>query len=181
MSSTSAQALQEQGVKLFKDKEYEAAARTFRQAQEQYEAAGAADMAAEMLVNIGLVHRALGESQQALDLMQEALSIFQDKNDQLRVAKVLGNMGGVYAALGDKEQAYSAYRSAADIFQALGEKQLYGETLVAMGDLQVRDGKLGAGAATYEVGLENLGELSGTQKILKGLIGIRNRFTGGKS
>jgi hypothetical protein len=49
-----------------------------------------------------------------------------------------------------------------------------------MGDLQVREGKIGAGAATYEVGLSELDELTTGQKVLKGLIGIRNRLTGSK-
>jgi tetratricopeptide (TPR) repeat protein len=177
----SAKELQEQGLKLFQQKEYEAAKRLFEQARDQYEADGQPDMAAEMNVNIGLIHRLLGESQRALEILREALTVFQDLNDQLRVAKVLGNLGLVYRGLNDNEQAYNAYRSAADIFETLGEKQLYGETLVALGDLQVREGKLGAGAATYEVGLDNLDELNASQKILKGLIGIRNRFTGGGS
>ena len=174
-----AKELQDQGLKLFQQKEYEAAKRAFEQARDQYEADNQPDMAAEMNVNIGLVHKLLGENQRALEMMQAALIVFQSMNDQLRVAKVLGNLGLVYRALGDNEQAYNAYRNAADTFEALGEKQLYGETLVAMGDLQVREGKIGAGAATYEVGLGNLDELSTSQKVLKGLIGIRNRFTGG--
>jgi tetratricopeptide (TPR) repeat protein len=136
-------------------------------------------MVAEMQTNIGLVHRALGEHQQALDTMQGALTIFQELGDPVRVAKVLGNMGGVYAALGDKEQAYNCYRQAADVFEEQGEKKLYGETLIAMGDLQVRDGKLMSGAATYEVGLEQLDQLSASQKVLKGLLGIRNKLVGG--
>ncbi len=174
-----AKEMQDQGLKLFQQKEYEAAKRLFEQARDQYEAEGHADMAAEMNVNIGLIHRLLGENQRALDLLQEALVVFQGMDDQLRVAKVLGNLGLVYRGLNDNEQAHNAYRSAAEIFDALGEKQLYGETLVAMGDLQVREGKLGAGAATYEVGLGNLDELNASQKVLKGLIGIRNRFLGG--
>ncbi len=175
---SSAQDLQQKGVKLFQQKEYEAAAQTFQQALAAYEADGQPDMAAEMRVNLGLVHRALGAHQQALEAMQEAIAHFQETNDQRRMAMALGNMGGVYVALGDKEQAYTSYRTAADMFQALGEKKLYGETLMAMGDLQVRDGKLGAGAATYEVGLSELDELTARQKIMKGLIGIRNRITG---
>ncbi len=173
--------LQEQGVKLFRQKEYEEAARTFQQAQEAYEAESKPDMAAEMLTNLGLVHRALGENQQALDVMQQALHTFQQTEDALRAAKVLGNMGGVYVALGDREQAYTCYRQAADVFQELGEKKLHGETLLAMADLQVREGKIGTGAATYEVGLSELDKLSPSQKILKGLIGFRNKLTGGNS
>jgi tetratricopeptide (TPR) repeat protein len=177
---TTANEFQAQGVKLFQQKDYEAAARAFQQAQTAFEAAGQRDMAGEMLTNVGLVHRALGENQQALDVMQQALTAFQDMEDPLRAAKVLGNMGGVYMALGDREQAYNCYRSAADVFQEMGEQKLYGETLLAMGDLQVKEGKILAGAATYEVGLEQMGgELSGTQKLLKGLIGMRNKLIGG--
>ena len=178
---STAQELQEQGVKLFHQKEYESAVRLFRQAEEAYEGENQLDLSAEMKTNIGLVHRALGENQQALDMMQDALRTFQSMSDQLRTAKVLGNMGGVYAALGDKEQAYNSYRQAADLFQELGEKKLHGETLVAMADLQVREGKIMSGAATYEVGLSELDSLSPSQKMLKGLIGIRNKLTGGKS
>ncbi|MBL8165138.1 MAG: tetratricopeptide repeat protein [Anaerolineae bacterium] len=176
---TTAQQLQEQGIKLFQQKDYEEAARLFNQAQAAYEADGQRDMVAEMQTNIGLVHRVLGQHQQALDAMQAALTIFQELNDPLRAAKVLGNMGGVYAGLGDKEQAYNCYRQAADIFDEQGDKKLYGETMLAMADLQVRDGKLMAGAATYEVGLENLDDLSAGQKVIKGLLGIRNKLTGG--
>lgn len=178
---STADQLQEQGVKLFRRKEYEEAARIFQQAQEAYETEERADMAAEMLTNLGLVHRALGENQQALDVMQQALYTFQQMEDPLRAAKVLGNMGGVYAALGDREQAYSCYRQAADVFQELGEKKLHGETLLAMADLQVREGKISTGAATYEVGLSELDKLSPSQKVLKGLIGFRNKLTGGGS
>lgn len=174
-----AQEFQQQGVKLFQQHDYEAASRAFRQAQEAYEADGDKGMVAEMQTNIGLVHRSLGENQQALESMQAALVTFQEMNDGRRAAMVLGNLGGVYVALGDREQAYNCYRQAADIFEEIGEKKLYGETLIAMGDLQVRDGKVLAGAATYEVGLENLDELSASQKIIKGLLGFRNKLTGG--
>jgi tetratricopeptide (TPR) repeat protein len=112
-------------------------------------------------------------------MMQEALHTFQATDDMLRTAMVLGNIGGVYVALGDKEQAYNCYRQAADLFEDLGEKQLYGETLVALGDLQVRDGNVMRGAATYEVGLENLSELSTSQKVINGLLGFRNKLVGG--
>src|SRR5689334_9565327 len=156
----SANELQEQGIKLFQQRDYEAAARAFQQAQEAYTAEGKRDMAAEMQSNIGLVHRALGEHQQALEAVQASLRTFQELGDQLHTAQALGNLGGVYLALGDKEQAYNCYRQAADIFEALGEKKYYGETLLAMADLQVKDGKLMQGAATYEVGLENMDELN---------------------
>lgn len=179
MTENTPQQHQEEGVKLFRQKAYEEAMKQFHQAQTGFEAAGQADMAAEMAVNIGLVHRSLGENQQALDAMEVALHTFEMQNDRLRTAMVLGNMGGTFAAMGDREQAHACYRRAADAFQELGEKKLHGETLIAMAGLQVKEGKLGAGAATYEVGLSELDGLNASQKVLKGLIGIRKRLTGG--
>jgi len=175
---STAKELQDRGVKLYEQKDYEAAARIFQQAMEAYEAEDKRDMSAEMRTNIGLVHRALGENQQALEAMQAALRVFQEEGDQLRSAQVMGNLGGVYIELGDKEQAYNCYRQAADAFQDLGEQEMYGQTLIAMAKMQVRDGKIWQGAATYEVGLENIGKLSMSQKMLKSLIGVRNRLTG---
>jgi tetratricopeptide (TPR) repeat protein len=176
---TTARELQDQGVKLFQQKDYEAASRLFQQAKEAYETDQQPDMVAEMQVNIGLVHRLLGEHQQALDAMQLALETFSASGDTRRAAMVLGNLGAVYLGLSDREQAYNCYRQAADIFQELGEKKLYGETLIAMADLQVKERKLSMGAATYEVGLEQLDDLSASQKVIKGLLGVRNKLTGG--
>lgn len=172
--SEDAKALQERGVKLYEQQEYEAASRSFRRAQEAYEAAGATDMAAEMKTNIGLVHRALGEHQQALDVMTDALHSFEDEGDTLRWAQVLGNMGGVYLEMKDKEQAYNCYRQAADAFQELGEDRMYGETLIAMAKMQFKDGKIWPAAATYEVGLSFLDELNFSQRILKRLLVYRD-------
>lgn len=177
--SEEAKSLQEQGIKLYGQQDYEAAARVFKQARDAYEAAEQPDMAAEMQTNIGLVHRALGEHQQALDAMQAALRVFEDQGDQLRTAQVLGNMGGVYLEVGDKEQAYNCYRQAADTFRDLGEERMYGETLIAMARMQFRDGKIWPAAATYEVGLEHLDNLTFSQKVLKRLINVRNRLAGG--
>jgi len=171
--------LQQEGIQFFQQREYEAAAQRFQQAREAYEAAGQQDMAAEMRVNLGLVHRALGEYDRAAALMHEALAFFSEINDEKRAAQVLGNLGGVYAAQGDTEQALTCYRQAADILKAQGEEELYGKTLLAMGDLQVRSGQVMSGAALYEVGLDSIDDLSGTQKILKGLLGIKRRLIGG--
>jgi tetratricopeptide (TPR) repeat protein len=181
--TSDAKTLQDQGVKLYNQQDYEAATKVFQQAKSAYEDQGDVAMAAEMQTNIGLVHRALGEHQQALDAMQAALHIFQEENEQLRAAQVLGNMGGVYMEIDDKEQAHTCYRQAADTFDDLGETKLYGETMLAIARLQFKDGKIWPAAATYEVGLENLDKLSFGQKVLKRLIGVRNRLSGaaGKS
>jgi tetratricopeptide (TPR) repeat protein len=173
--------MKEQGVALYSQHDYEAANRAFQQAKESYEEESNYEMAAEMKVNIGLVHRSLGELQQALELMQEALRHFEEENDKMRTAQTLGNLGGVYLSLNDKEQAELSYRSAANLFDELGEDELYSDTMMALGAMQVRDGKLFMGAATYQVALENRTKLTGTQKIIKSLSGLINRLGGASS
>ncbi|MGB1286841.1 MAG: tetratricopeptide repeat protein [Aggregatilineales bacterium] len=172
MSLDKANDLKTKGEKLYYQHDYEAAARTFQEARDLYDTAGDEEKVAEMKVNTGLTHRALGESQQALEIMQDALRTFQKLDKPLQVARVMGNLGGVYSALNDKEQAYETYREAADIFLAEGENELYSETLLALGGLQMRDGKVFMAAATYQIGLEGIKNPTGRQKLLMRLTGI---------
>jgi len=50
---------------------------------------------------------------------------------------------------------------------------------LAIGDLQLRDGKFLMGATTYRIGLENIPNLTPTQKIIKSLSGVIDRLMGG--
>jgi tetratricopeptide (TPR) repeat protein len=173
--------LKEQGIKLFVQHDYEAANRAFQQAKDAYEAENNYMMAAEMKVNIGLVHRSLGENQQALELMQEALRLFQEKHDKLRMAHVLGNMGGVYLAFNDKEKAENAYREAATIFQELGETDFRSDTLEALGRLQLTSGKYLEGAVNYQTALSSRKNLRFTQRIILALSNFISRMLIGKN
>jgi len=175
---SSADELKQKGVELFEQFEYEQAIKVFNQAKNAFEEDDNSIMAAEMLANIGLVHRALGQGQQALDAMGQALVTFQREDDALRTAQVLGNMGGVYAKMKDREQAYNTYRQAADIFEELGKKEMYGQTLLAMGQLQLDEGKFLAGAATYQVALENVEKPTWQQRMIKNLGGTVNKIMG---
>lgn len=172
-----AEELKEQGIKRYQQKLYEDAARDFQKAAELYAEDGQKDMVAEMQSNIGLVHRALGEYQQALDIMDVALRKFQELNDLMRTALVLGNMGGVFVELRDKEQAYNCYRQAAEVFGELGDDEKYGETLIAIGELQIKDGKIMEGATLYQEGLNLVKDLNARQKFVKWAMSLRDRLT----
>src|SRR5438270_13448301 len=97
--STAAE-LQDQGTKLFMQRDYEAAADLFKQAKAAYEADNKKDMGAEMQVNMGLIDRALGNYDNAIQSMNEARQIFIGMSDRSREAQVIGNLGGVYLAQG---------------------------------------------------------------------------------
>lgn len=173
--------LKEEGVKLFAQHDYEAANRSFQQAKDAYESENNYVMVAEMKVNIGLVHRSLGESQQALDLMLEALHFFQDKHDKMRIAQVQGNLGGVYLALNDIDKAESAYRDAANLFKELGHTDLHSDTLQALGRLQLTNGRFLAGATNYQTALMGRSNLSFQQRIILTLSNLISRVMGDKT
>ncbi len=159
--------LQDQGVKLFMQHEYEAAADVFKQAQGAYDAEGKKDLAAEINYD------------DAIKLMTGAQQVFHDMNDRSREAQVIGNLGGVYLSQGNSEQAVTLYREAADTFRELKDEERYGQTLLAIADVQMKSGKLGEAMVTYEIALENIKSPNFRQKILKGLIGVKNRVAGG--
>lgn len=171
--------LQEQGVKLFMQHDYEMAAEKFKAAVAAYEQEGKQDMAAEMKVNLGLTDRALGNFDTAVGLMSEARQIFANTQDRNREAQVIGNLGGVYLSQGNNEQAMTLYREAADTFLELEDNERYGQTLLAIADIQFKTGKMMQAATTYEIALDNVKDLNFRQKIMKGLINVKNKVAGG--
>jgi len=170
--------LKDTGVHQFMQGDYEQAVETFRQATAAYEQAGQADMVAEMQVNLGLALHSIGKSEEALEQMKTAHTVFAGMGDKHRSAQALGNMARVYARLGNTEQAITNYREASAAFMDLGDEESYGQTVLAIADLQLRSGKLMQAAATYEVGLDYVKNPNARQKLMKKLLGVRNRFMG---
>lgn len=170
--------LKKQGVEQFLQGDYEEAIETFKQAIAAYEDEGSGDMVAEMQVNLGLALHSMGESEQALEQMNMAHAVFVQIDDSSRTAQCLGNMARVYAKLGNTEQAMTNYREASALFLEIDDEENYGQTVLAIADLQMRSGQLMQAAATFEVGLDYVKNPTGRQKMMKRLLGLRNRLTG---
>lgn len=171
--------LKDRGVAEYLRGDYELAVETFRAAAAQYGDDGVADMVAEMQVNLGLALHSLDQHDAALEQMTQAHAVFAQMKDAHRTAQALGNMARVYAGQGNSEQAITNYREAAAIFNELGDEENYGQTVLAIADLQLRGGQVMKAAATYEVGLEHVKNLNARQKLMKKLLGLRNRLGGG--
>jgi tetratricopeptide (TPR) repeat protein len=171
--------LKDKGVDQYMRGDLDEAVETFRAAIDAYEDAGAADMVAEMQVNLGLALHMLGQSEEALKQMNMAHQVFLQMGDQNRTAQALGNMARVYAKLGNTEQALTNYREASALFIELGDENNYGETVMAIADLQFRSGQLMTAAATAEVALEYIKNPNARQKVMKRMLAFRNKMTGG--
>lgn len=170
--------LQIKATRLFEKGKYEEAATIFVEASAAYEKEGTGDLAAEMRVNLGLAQRELGDFEAAINEMQAGLAYFRETEDRLREAQTLGNMALAYSKAEDEEQAQTMYRDAARIFREIGEDEYYGETILALADMQFRSGNLMEALATFEVGLEHIRNKNHRQKMMKQLLVLKNRLSG---
>jgi tetratricopeptide (TPR) repeat protein len=87
-------------------------------------------------------------------------------------------MALAYSKAEDQEQAQTMYRAAARIFREIEEDEYYGETILALSDMQFRSGNLVEALATFEVGLEHIRNKNHRQKMLKQLLVLKNRLSG---
>jgi len=179
-NATSALELKEEGQRLFQEGLYEEAAAVFRQAQEMFTAEGNEIEAAEMVNNLGVIHRMRGEWDEAIAVLEEARATFVRLGDRDREAQTLGNLGGLYASRGQRDKATECLRQAADTFAELGDAQHQGETLLALGVQMWKSGDRSGGLAAYEAGLHALQQPTAGQKTLRGLLGLRGRLLGGR-
>jgi tetratricopeptide (TPR) repeat protein len=175
-----AEALKAEGLRLFEEGLYEEAVERFGQAQELFAAEGKQVEAAEMLNNLGVVYRLMGQWDQARAALEEAQAAFGRLGNRNREAQTLGNLGGLLASQGDRLRAQEYLRQAAEIFDELGDTQRQGETLLALGAQMWKAGDRRGGLATYEAGLLLLKKPTPQQKALRGLLRLRGRLLGGK-
>ncbi|MEA3374954.1 MAG: tetratricopeptide repeat protein [Chloroflexota bacterium] len=174
----SARDVKEEGLRLFQEGLYPEAADRFRKARDMFVAEGDEVEAAEMLNNLGVIHRMRREWDEAIAALEEARAAFAALGDRSREAQVLGNLGGLHASQGQREEAMEYLRQAADAFAALGDHQRRGETLLALGVQQWKLGERQEGLTTYQVGLRTLDQPSIFQRILRALLSLRNRLLG---
>ncbi|HQA69876.1 MAG TPA: tetratricopeptide repeat protein [Aggregatilineales bacterium] len=176
--SPEADALKEEGLRLFRIGEHTQALDHFEQAYDAYMAAERPLDAAEMLNNIGVIWRMEDDTGAAAVSLERAREIFAEHGDRSREAQVLGNLAPLYSKQGRIDEAIAAYRTAAEMFGELGDKDRQGETLLALGILQFREGQRQAGLASYEAGLMLIKNPTPKQKRTRMLLKMRKRVTG---
>jgi tetratricopeptide (TPR) repeat protein len=177
-NAASARELKEEGLRLFQEGLYEEAAAVFGWAQEMFAGDGNEVEAAEMVNNLGVIRRRQGKWDEAIAALDEARAAFVRLGDRNREAQALGNLGGLYASQGERDKAKECLHQAADIFVELGDAQRQGETLMALGVQMWKTGDRSGGLAMYEEGLHTLQNPAASQKVLRGLLGLRARLSG---
>lgn len=174
-----ADALRDEGMRLFENGAYADALDCFQRAHDAYTEAGDTLSAGEMLNNCGVIHRLDQNNEQAAEMFAAARQIFTDAGDRSREAQALGNLAPLLSKQGQIDAAIEAYQEAATAFGKLGDDARRAEVLMALGLLQFREGQRAAGMGTYERGLMLLENPTPKQKRTRALLKMRQRVLGG--
>ncbi|MBN1427366.1 MAG: tetratricopeptide repeat protein [Anaerolineae bacterium] len=170
--------LKEEGLRLFEDGAYQEAIEQFELARQGFEKEGQKLAMAEMLNNIGVIHRVEGRLPEAARMLEEAMAIFVELGDRDREAQALGNLAPIYKKQGDLEKTLEAYKKSADIFGEIGDLEKQGEILMTLGIAQFDAGKRIDGVTSYEAGLRIIPKPSIRQKWLRTLLKLRMKALG---
>ena len=132
---------QDEAVSLFQQGQYRDALARFETAVSLCAAQGDKAGQAEMLNNIGVVHRILKQYQAAATALQQAAEIFAELNDLNHQGQTLGNLGDLYAAQRQREDAARAYSNAAALFAQCNDGSKQSQVLRALSLLKIRQGQ----------------------------------------
>ena len=88
--ATTARELKDEGLRLYEEGLLDEAAEAFLRARDMFTVERNDLEAAEMMNNLGLIHRGAGEFDEAAKLLEEAKSVFARLGDRSREAQALG-------------------------------------------------------------------------------------------
>lgn len=141
MSETSPEQLKAEGMQQFRRGAHDQALATFEAAAAAFAAQNDELGQAEMLNNVGVIHRVRRNYAAAHAALGKAMALFAQRGDTQRQAAALGNIGDVFAAEGDRETAVRCYSDAAELFAGAGDRQKQGQMLRALSLLRLRQGQ----------------------------------------
>jgi len=110
-------------------------------------------------LNLGNLHWALGQPQQALALFLQAEPVFRQSQDELRLARVNNSLGVVYLQLGRLSEAQAALEASIELSRQAGDRRLAANALDTLGELHMRQGDPAAALAWHDAALAELGPL----------------------
>lgn len=130
-----------EALQLFRQGRYEQALAAFETAVGAYAAEKDDAGRGEMLNNIGVVRRLLGQPEAARAALTEAETLFAGLGDKVRQGQALGNLADVHAQTKDRTAAARAYSSAAQLFAEAGDGEKQAQVLRALSLLRLRQGQ----------------------------------------
>ena len=126
----------------------------FAAALDRWEAAGDRVEIVDVLNQMGVIQRTLGETGAALDLYERALAHALEWGNRSGEAQTRNNLAVVYGLLGDSAKARQSYREALRIWEELEDSREIGTTLYNFGTHLLERGETQAALESLNRALE---------------------------
>lgn len=173
--------LKEEGLKLFQQGSHDAALAKFQGALESYTVDNQPAGQAEMLNNIGVIHRIYRNWGEAIVAFSQAELIFKEMGDDNRLAQVWGNLGDLYAFQGEREKAAGYYSDSAEAFSRAKDPGRQSQVLRAMSLLRLRQRRFVEAMRLMAMSQSVLPQPNWLQRLWHGLLRFALRLFGGAS
>lgn len=176
MAQPSAKKLQEQGVALFRQGKFEAAAEKLNEALQN--AVDQPQQSAEIYNDLGVTYKQLANYPAAHQALDEAMTRFTQLQEKKGQAQTLGNRASVFEAEGRLDEAVEIYKQSAAMLEEVGESEMAMYVWQAISRLRTKQGQYIAAIGAYEEGIENMPEGSLKRKVLQKIMKLPGSVLG---
>jgi tetratricopeptide (TPR) repeat protein len=166
-----ADAVKEEGLKLYRAGRYEEAAAQFAEAQALFASDGNQKETAECANNRGVCWRQAAKWEQATTAFEEARPLFQALPDPVGEGQVVGNLASLLESQGDNQRAAELYQEAIDIFTRAGAKDYAKDTYTALSKLKLKQRDVVGAMTAFDAGLEQLDKPNLIERMARKIIG----------
>jgi tetratricopeptide (TPR) repeat protein len=166
-----AESLKEEGLRLYRQGDYEAACSLFMEAESLFAEAGDLRGQGETLNNLGVLYLRAQRCAEAQEAFERAKEKFISAEDKIGLAQTLGNLGELFRRRGQREEAVDSLKEAANLLRELGEREKEAKTLELICRIRLEERRWLEALHFYDLSLAaHPGGLKGT--ILRPLIKI---------
>lgn len=169
-----------QALDLYHQGRADEAIEAFTALQAIYQSEGDQVKADEMANNLAVALLDQNKAEDAIKLVEDTPERFLRADQPILAAQAYGNLGAALAAAERVEDAENAYRQSLKLFQEHGHDE--GMTFVgqALSQLQLKQGRALEALASMEASLEGQKKPGLRQRILRKLLKLPFRLTGGR-
>lgn len=149
--------------------DYQTAQQQYQTALQQYKTDNNQQSQAEIYAYLGLLHYQLGQYDQALSFVQEAVNLTQSASLRSEAILALRNRGHIYAAQQQWAQAEADYQQALQLCREIGNENWAQEPIAGLAAIALAQNDLPTAVAHVEEILSHLqwGNVNGTDEPLR--------------
>jgi len=164
------QSIAQEAKSIYKNKEFEEAAKRFKAAAEAYSITKDPINAAEMLNNCSVAYLQSGDAQAALDCVNGTVEIFRDNGDKKRMAIAYANRAAAFEGLCQYENAVKDYQKSSEILKELGEDERRSQVLQSLSALQLKTKDVFQALASMQASVNAIDKPKPKYRLLKQLL-----------